>query len=50
MKRTYFTPNIQMFAVDQSDVLTTVSGETVRDIGGKDLGISASDLFRNINQ
>ena len=50
MKKTYFTPHVQAFIIDQSDVLTVISGGTVKDIGGSDLGVSGADLFRNGNQ
>ena len=49
MKKTYFAPDVQAFAVDQSDVLTITSGDLVKDIGNRDLGVSASDLFQSRN-
>ena len=49
MKKNYITPDFQAVLVENADVLTT-SGKGVVDIGGGDLGISGSDLFRNGNQ
>ena len=50
MKKTYFTPHVQTFLIDQSDVLTVISGGTVQDIGGNDLGVSGDSVFRSPNQ
>ena len=49
MKKNYMTPDFQAVLVENADVLTT-SGKGVLDIGGGDLGVSGSDLFRNGNQ
>ena len=49
MKKNYITPDFQAVLVETADVLTA-SGKGVLDIGGGDLGVSGSDLFRNGNQ